>query len=87
LDFISQIDTFINRKVIWQPYTDTLVATHAPQGLSSLCFQDRDFWMTKTLLVHDMYVKEYHIEHMLRQFSLYQASPVPVAHTVNPSVH
>jgi hypothetical protein len=43
--------------------------------------------MTKTLLVHDMYVKEYHIEHMLRQFSLYQASPVPVAHTVNPSMH
>jgi hypothetical protein len=32
--------------------------------------------MTKTPLVHDMYVEEY----------LYQASSVPVAHTIDPSV-
>jgi hypothetical protein len=38
--------------------------------------------MTKTSLVHDMY-----IERMMRQFSLYQTSPVPVAHTVDLSVH
>jgi hypothetical protein len=35
-----------------------LVAARAPQGLSSLCFRDRDFWMMKTPLVHDMYVEE-----------------------------
>jgi hypothetical protein len=38
-------------------------------------------------LVHDMYIKEYHVERVLRQFDLYQASHVPVAHTVDPSVH
>jgi hypothetical protein len=38
--------------------------------------------MTKTPLVHDMYV-----EGLLRQFGLYQALLVPIAHTVDPSVH
>jgi hypothetical protein len=43
--------------------------------------------MTKTPLVHDMYVEEYHVERVMRQFSLYQASPVPITHTVEPTVH
>jgi hypothetical protein len=43
--------------------------------------------MTKMPLIHDMYVEEYHIERVMKQFSLYQASPVPVAHTVNRSVY
>jgi hypothetical protein len=43
--------------------------------------------MAKTLLVQDMYVEEYHVECVLRQFGLYQAWPVPVAHTIDPSVH
>jgi hypothetical protein len=34
-----------------------------------------------------MYVEEYHVERVMRQFSLYQASLVLVAHTVDPSVH
>jgi hypothetical protein len=64
-----------------------LVATRAPQGLSPLGFRNRDFWLTKTPLVHDMYVEEYHVEHVLWQFGFYQASPVLVTHTVDPSVH
>jgi hypothetical protein len=36
-----------------------------------LCFEDCDFWMTKTPLVHDMYVEEYHVERV--QFDLYRA--------------
>jgi hypothetical protein len=42
-----------------------LVAALA-SGLSSLCFRDRDFWPTKTPLVHDMYIEEYHVERVLR---------------------
>jgi hypothetical protein len=53
-DFIGQIDNLTDRKVICQPFTNVLVVARAPQGLSSLCFRDRDFWMTKTPLVHDM---------------------------------
>jgi hypothetical protein len=86
-DFVGQIDSLTDRDVIWQSYTDALVTTHAPQGLSSLYFRDRDFWMTKTPLVHDMYIEEYHVERVMGQFDLYQATPVPVAHTVDPSVH
>jgi hypothetical protein len=29
--------------------------------------------MMKTSLVHDMYVEEYHVERVTRQFGLYQA--------------
>jgi hypothetical protein len=36
-------------------------------------FWDREFWMMKTSLVHDMYVEEYHVERVTRQFGLYQA--------------
>jgi hypothetical protein len=71
LDFVSQIDTLTDREVIWQPYTDTLVVAHVLQGLSFLCFRDRAFWMMKIPLVHDMYVEEYHVERVLRQFTLY----------------
>jgi hypothetical protein len=66
LDFVDQIDTLTNREVIWQSYTDALVAARAPQGLSSLCFRNRDFRMTKTPLIHDMYIEGYHVERMLR---------------------
>jgi hypothetical protein len=48
LDFVGQIDNHMDHEVIWQPFTDALVATRAPQGLSSLCFRARDFWMMKT---------------------------------------
>jgi hypothetical protein len=74
-------------EVIWQSFTNALIAARAPQSLSSQCFRDREFWMTKTPLVHDMYVEEYHVERVMRQFSLYQASPVPITHTVEPTVH
>jgi hypothetical protein len=43
--------------------------------------------MTKTPLVNDMYVEEYHVECVTRQFDLYQASPVSIEHNVDPSVH
>jgi hypothetical protein len=66
LDFVSQIDSLTDREVIWQSYTDALVAARAPHGLSSLCFRDRDFWMMKTPLVHDMYVEDYHVERVTR---------------------
>jgi hypothetical protein len=32
LDFVGQIDNLTDRKVIWQPFTNALVAAHAPQG-------------------------------------------------------
>jgi hypothetical protein len=66
LDFVRQIDNLTNVEVIWQPFTNTLHTACAPQGLSSLCFWDCEFWMMKMSLVHEMYVEEYHVECVMR---------------------
>jgi hypothetical protein len=38
-------------------------------------------------LVFDMYVEEYMVHMVMRQFGLYHASPVPVTHTLPVAVH
>jgi hypothetical protein len=42
--------------------------------------------MTRLLLLFDMYVEEYVVHRVLRQFGRYQEWPVPVVHTI-PSAH
>jgi hypothetical protein len=69
------------------PYSEEAIAARAPQGLSSLCFRDQHYWKTKTPLVFDMYVEEYAVHRVMRQFVLYQESPLPVVHTVPRVVH
>jgi hypothetical protein len=70
-DFVGQIDALTYYDVIWRLYIDALIAARAPQGLLSLCFRERQYWMTKTPLVCDMHVEEHHMHHMMRQFGLY----------------
>jgi hypothetical protein len=43
--------------------------------------------MTKTPLVFDMYMEEYAVHRVLRQFGLYQESPLPVVHNVPHGAH
>jgi hypothetical protein len=38
--------------------------------------------MMRTLLLFDMYVEQYVVQRVLRQFGRYQEWPVPVVHTV-----
>jgi hypothetical protein len=38
-------------------------------------------------LVFDIYVEEYAIHRVMRQFGLYQPSSVPVTHTLPAAVH
>jgi hypothetical protein len=40
--------------------------TRAPQGLSSLCFRDQHYWMTRMSLLFDMYMEEYAVHMVLR---------------------
>ena len=40
-----------------------------------------------TPLVYDVYVEEYAVHMVMRQFDLYQESPLPVEHTVTADVH
>jgi hypothetical protein len=42
--------------------------------------------MTRSLLLFDMYMEEYAVHRVLRQFDCYQEWYVPVLHTV-PSAH
>jgi hypothetical protein len=72
--------------VRWTPYSEDAAVTHAPQGLSTLCFLDQQYWMTRSSLLFDMYVEEYAVHRVLRQFGRYQEWLVPVVHTV-PSAH
>jgi hypothetical protein len=60
-DFIGQIDWMVDAQVWWMPYAPTIVAAHAPQGLSSLCSRDQAYWLTRRRLVFDVYVEGYAI--------------------------
>jgi hypothetical protein len=37
-DFVDQVDSLTDVDIRWTPYSKEAIATHAPQGLSSLCF-------------------------------------------------
>ena len=86
-DFVGQIDSLTDDEVRWTPYSQQAIDARAPHGLSSLCFRDQHWWKTTTMLVYDVYVEEYVIHRVMRQFGLYQESPLPVEHTVTADVH
>jgi hypothetical protein len=85
-DFISQFDALTDADIRWTPYSEEAVASRAPHGLSSLCFRVQHYWMTRTMLLFNMYVEEYVVHKVLSQFGHYQEWHVPVVHTV-PSAH
>ena len=86
-DFVGQFDQLLDSHVRWLPYSKAEVQRRAPQGLSSLCLRDREYWLTKKTLVYDIYIEEYQVHRVLRQFNLYQESPLPVTHTLPHNVH
>jgi hypothetical protein len=87
LSFVAEFDDLKDDDVRWTPYSHDKVLQRAPFGLSSLCFRDRDYWLTRKPLVFDIFVEEHAVHRVLRQFGLYQASPLPVVHTVPANVH
>jgi hypothetical protein len=86
-DFVGQIDRMVNAQVRWMPYAPAIVAARAAQGLSSLCSRDQAYWLMQRQLVFDVYVEEYAVHRVMRQFGLFQAAPVPAALRLPPSVH
>jgi hypothetical protein len=77
----------VDAQVRWTPYAPAMVAARAPQGLSSLCSRDQAYWMTRRRLVFDVYVEEYAIHRVMRQFGLFQEAPVPAAPRLPPTAH
>ena len=43
--------------------------------------------MTKKPILYDIHVEEYHVNQVMSQFGLYQQTPVPIVHSVEPHVH
>jgi hypothetical protein len=67
-NFIRQFDALTNADVRWTPYSEDVVAARAPHGLSTLCFRDQQYWMTRSSLLFDMCMEEYVVQRVLRQF-------------------
>jgi hypothetical protein len=86
-DFIGQIDRMVDAQVRWMPYAPTMVVGRAPRGLSSMCYRDQAYWMTRRRLVFDVYVEEYVVHRVMRQFGLFQVSPVLAAPRLPPTAH
>jgi hypothetical protein len=57
-DFVGQFDalTDTDADVRWTPSSKEAIAARAPQDLSTLCFHDLQYWMTRLPLPFDMYV-------------------------------
>jgi hypothetical protein len=85
LTFLVLCSTFC--QVWWTLYAPAMVAARAPQGLSCLCSRDQAYWMTRQRLVFDVYVEEYAVHRVMRQFGLLQAAPVPAAPRLPPTAH
>ncbi|KAF8762429.1 hypothetical protein HU200_009389 [Digitaria exilis] len=81
-DFVGQFDALVDTDVRWTPYSPADVAARAPNGLSSLCLRDQQYWMTRKPVIYDIHIEEYHVHRVMRQFGLHQDFPVPVTHSV-----
>jgi hypothetical protein len=77
----------VDAQIRWTPYAPAMVAARAPQGLSSLCSQDQAYWMTWRRLAFDVYVEEYAVHRVMRQFGIFQVAPVPAAPRLPPTAH
>lgn len=86
-DFVGQFDALVDTDVRWTPYSPADVAARAPNGLSSLCLRDQQYWMTRKPIIYDIHIEEYHVHRVMRQFGLHQDFPVPVTHSVQAHVH
>ncbi|KAG2633271.1 hypothetical protein PVAP13_2NG248606 [Panicum virgatum] len=43
--------------------------------------------MTRKPILYDIHIEEYHVHRVMRQFGLYQQTPVPIVHSVEAHVH
>ena len=74
--------------VVWEPYTTDLVLRRSVgRGISKLCFRDSVFWMIRKKLVFDVFVEDYVIHRVMRQFGRRQEIPVPLGDRVPAIVH
>nr|XP_040258974.1 uncharacterized protein LOC120976208 [Aegilops tauschii subsp. strangulata] len=82
----EQFDAYTG--VIWQPYTKAAIQARYPGGMSVLCTRDRDYWMTKSKIIFDVFVEEMAQQRVMRQFGLLQLElPPPIENPVPAHIH
>nr|XP_034580881.1 protein MAIN-LIKE 2-like [Setaria viridis] len=75
-NFIGMFDALVDTDVRWRPYSFEEVEARAPHGLSSLYYRDMAYWRTRRLVIYDIHVEDYVVHRVMRQFRLYQYSPL-----------
>jgi len=50
-------------------------------------YQDQNYWMTRKNLMFDVFVEDYAVHRVMRQFGLRQQVPVPLGDRVDPAIH
>jgi hypothetical protein len=63
---VAHFDQMLVEEVPWIMYNLEAVAEHPPQGLSSLCPRDHRYWMTRSLLMFNIFVESYCIDRVMR---------------------
>nr|XP_040257023.1 uncharacterized protein LOC120974678 isoform X2 [Aegilops tauschii subsp. strangulata] len=82
----EQFDAYTG--VIWQPYTEAAIQARYPGGMSVLCTRDRDYWMTKSKIIFNVFVEEMAQQRVMRQFGLLQLElPPPIENPVPAHIH
>ncbi|XP_037474918.1 cyclin-dependent kinase G-1-like [Triticum dicoccoides] len=71
----EQFDAYTG--AIWQPYTQEAIDARYPVGFSVLCTRDADYWMTKSMIIFDVFVEEMAQQRVMRQFGLLQLETPP----------
>uniref|UniRef100_A0A0E0LCU3 Aminotransferase-like plant mobile domain-containing protein n=1 Tax=Oryza punctata TaxID=4537 RepID=A0A0E0LCU3_ORYPU len=85
--FTESFESLRENEVRWTPYTNEEANLRAPNGVSILCYRDEAFWMTRKMLVYDIFVEGYNVQRVMRQMGLYQQVPVPTGLHLPPDMH
>ena len=78
--FTIQFDQLHPDQVIWEPYRPTVIDARYPGGISTLCYRDSAYWMTKAKIIFDVFVEEMAQQRVMRQFGRCQFIDPPAPH-------
>ncbi|RLN17564.1 hypothetical protein C2845_PM02G13480 [Panicum miliaceum] len=86
--FTEQFDHMRPQHVTWEPYTQYAIHhSIGGLGISEACYEDSEYWMTRKKLMLDVFVEDYAVHRVMRQFGQRQEVPVPMGVLVDPGVH
>ena len=76
-EFVREFDQLQDDDVHWTPYYSQELAAMATRGLSMACYRDSAYWLTRKVLVFDLFVEPYSPQRVMRQFGRRQLIPPP----------